>query len=265
VRGAIPCPGSQTARYGGNTACVELRCGGQLVILDGGSGLRPLGEALMADGDPVDADVLFSHFHIDHLIGLPFFLPAYDGRARLRLWGARSDEGHGLADALARLMSPPLFPVGPDALQAQIDIREFARGDTLSLSSGIAVRSAPLNHPGGATGYRVEHAGRAVAYLTDTEHHPDEMDPHVLALARRADIMIYDANYTDTEYPAHVGWGHSTWQQAVRLADAAEVGTLVLFHHDPGHDDSGMDSVAAEALAVRPRTIVAQEGCVLTI
>lgn len=265
VRGGIPCPGARMARYGGNTACVEIRCGDRMLVLDGGSGLRPLGEALSAQAEPVDLDLVFSHFHIDHLIGLPFFPPIYAERNRLRLWSAPSEQGHSLADALGRLMSPPLFPVGLDACRAQIEFRDFACGDALALPSGFVVRTAPLHHPGGSTGYRIEHGGKAIAYITDTEHRAGVLDANVLALAGRADVMIYDANYTEREYGAHAGWGHSTWQEAVRLADAAEVRTLVVFHHDPGHDDVEMDEIARDAMAARPGTVVAREGDSLTI
>ena len=127
----------------------------------------------------------------------------------------------------------------------------------------ISLRTAPLNHPNGATGYRIEYAGKAVAYITDTEHRPEGLDCNILALVKRADLMIYDATYTDAEFPQHKDWGHSTWQEGVRLADAAGVRRLVIFHHDPGHDDAFMDGVATEAAVTRPGTIVAHEGLVL--
>jgi phosphoribosyl 1,2-cyclic phosphodiesterase len=265
VRGAIPCPGAQTLTYGGNTACVEVRCGDKLLILDGGSGLRPLGDALNQGGGAIDADILFSHFHIDHVIGLPFFRPAYEAANRFRLWGARLPGDSSLSDAVAKLMSPPLFPVGVEALAAKLEFREFTCGETLRPHPGITVRTASLNHPGGANGYRIEFGGKAIAYITDTEHPPAGRDANVLALVERADLMIYDANYTDAEYPGRVGWGHSTWQEGVRLADAARAKTLALFHHDPAHDDKRMDALAAEAAAARPGTIVAKEGAGLRL
>jgi phosphoribosyl 1,2-cyclic phosphodiesterase len=135
----------------------------------------------------------------------------------------------------------------------------------LTLHPDVVVRTAPLNHPGGATGYRVEYDGKVVVYVTDTEHRPGAPDANVLALANAADLMIYDANYTDAEYPDHVGWGHSTWQEAVRLANAAKVKRLALFHHDPDRGDQAMAAVAAEAAAARPKTMVAREGERLTI
>jgi phosphoribosyl 1,2-cyclic phosphodiesterase len=262
VRGTIPCPGLGTARYGGNTACIELRCGNHLLILDGGTGLRPLGDALVQNG-PVDADLFYSHTHLDHILGLPFFAPAHAADTRLRLWAGNLLPALTLETVLQRLMWTPLFPVSADLLRARLEFHDFTAGETLEPRPGITVRTLPLAHPDRATGYRIEHAGKTVTYVTDTEHEPGRRDPHVLSLAARADLLIYDATYTDEEFPARVGWGHSTWQEAVRLADAAEVRRLVLFHHDPGHDDDAMDRIAAAAASRRRGTLVAREGMTL--
>ncbi|HZP79388.1 MAG TPA: MBL fold metallo-hydrolase [Pseudolabrys sp.] len=259
VRGSLPCPGADTLRYGGNTACIEVRCGDHLVVLDGGSGLRALGEAV-APNAALDADILFSHFHLDHVIGLPFFRPAYDPSTRLRLWSAPSISGETLAEVLPRLMSTSLFPVSTASLKAALDFRTFQRGDVLALNAAIRVRTAALNHPGGATGYRIEHGGKAIVYVSDVEHYDGAIDPQIAALAADADLLVYDANYTDAEYAQHVGWGHSTWKEAVRLADAAKVKQLALFHHDPSHGDAMMDQIGAAAGAARPGTFVAREG-----
>jgi phosphoribosyl 1,2-cyclic phosphodiesterase len=150
-----------------------------------------------------------------------------------------------------------------DMLDAQVSFNDFRCGETLEPQPGVVLRTGPLNHPNGATGYRIEYGGKAVAYITDTEHRPGELDGNILRLVEDADIMIYDSTYTDEEYPQHVDWGHSTWQEGVRLADKGRVKTLVIFHHDPGHDDAFMDGVAAEAARRRPGTLVAKEGMVL--
>lgn len=262
ARGTIPCPGPAVLRYGGNTACVELRCGAHRVILDAGSGLRSLGLAMLDEG-LVDADILFSHFHIDHVMGLPVFDPAYRRGNMFRLWAGSSERGASLEQALRKLMGMPLFPVGLDAFKASISFRDFRCGDVLELHPGLTVATAPLNHPGGAVGYRVEHAGKVVAYVSDTEHPPDRIDENALTLARGADLVIYDATYTDEEYPQKVGWGHSTWTEGVKLAAAAGAKVLALFHHDPSHDDDFLDAVAVAAAAARSGTLVAREGAVL--
>ena len=162
-------------------------------------------------------------------------------------------------------MSFPLFPLQIEELPATVEFRDFRAGDTISLRPGVDLRTALLNHPGGATGYRIEHGGRSVAYITDVEIGNGPIDPALLALAKGVGLMVLDTTYTDEELPAHVGWGHSSWQQGIRLANAAGVGRLCLFHHDPDHDDAFMDAVAAAADASRPGTIAASEGLQIEI
>jgi phosphoribosyl 1,2-cyclic phosphodiesterase len=263
VRGSIACPGPETVRYGGNTSCIEIRCGGRLLGFDGGTGLRALGNELLKQGKRVEVDLFYSHTHLDHIVGLPFFAPCYDAKSRIHIWAGHLTAPLGIEAVLNKMMAPPLFPIPIDIFAARIKFTDFAPGEVLKPHPGIRLRTAVLNHPNGATGYRLEYDGKSVAYITDTEHHPDELDRKILDLVDGADVMIYDATYTDAEYPAHKNWGHSTWQEGVRLADAARVRTLVLFHHDPGHDDDAMDKIAAEARHARPGTIVAQEGMVL--
>ncbi len=262
VRGSIACPGPDTVRYGGNTSCVEIRCGEHLMIFDGGTGLRLLGNELTRGGQPATLDLFYSHTHFDHICGLPFFAPCYDARSRIRIWAGHLN-GQGIEAVLNSMMIAPLFPIPMSIFTAKIDYTDFAAGQELVPHPGIRLITAPLNHPNGATGYRIEYRGKAVAYITDTEHRAEGLDRNVLGLIDRADVMIYDATYTDAEYPEHRDWGHSTWQEGVRLADAAQVRTLVIFHHDPGHDDAFMDQVAVEAAEMRSGTIVAQEGLVL--
>jgi phosphoribosyl 1,2-cyclic phosphodiesterase len=227
--------------------------------------LRHLGAALERERSEIDADIFFSHCHIDHILGLPFFAPAYAAQNRFRLWAGRPPLVVPLAEALGRLMSAPLFPATVEALKAKIEFREFRCGETLTPHPNIMVRTASLQHPDGATGYRIEYGGKAVAYITDTEHRPGTMDANVLGLADRADLMIYDATFTEDEYRQHVGWGHSTWEVGVRLAESANAKTLALFHHAPEHDDAFMDAIAAKAAAARLNTIVAREGLLLTL
>jgi phosphoribosyl 1,2-cyclic phosphodiesterase len=265
ARGSIPCPGPDTVRYGGNTSCVEVQCGDHTLIFDGGSGILPLGKRLLAAGAPIDADILFSHFHLDHVIGLPFFEPCYMPGHRFCLWAGGETEDHSLQRVFSTLMSPQLFPVGLEEFRAKMEFREFRIGAVLQPRDGITIRTAPLNHPGGATGYRLEFEERSIAYLTDTEHKPDQLDSNVLALAADVDLMIYDCTYTDEEYPRFKGRGHSTWQHGVKLADAARAKRLAIFHHDPAHDDAFMDTVAADAERARPGTLVAREGLELDL
>jgi phosphoribosyl 1,2-cyclic phosphodiesterase len=232
-------------------------------VFDGGSGLRLLGQELVRHGRRVDLDLLYSHTHFDHVVGLPFFAPGYAAGNRIRFWAGHLTPPLGIKAVLDKMMSAPLFPVPMDILAAQLEFRDFAAGETLRPHAGITVVTAPLNHPDGATGYRVEFAGKSVAYITDTEHRPGQSDPNVLRLIQDADVAIYDCTYTEAEYPAHKDWGHSTWEEGVRLAREARVKQFVIFHHDPDHDDDFMDAVAAAAAHVLPGTTVAHEGLVI--
>ncbi len=263
VRGSFPRPGPDTLRYGGNTSCIEMRCGPHLLIFDGGTGLYPLGRALEAES-PVEADVLFTHTHFDHICGLPFFGPAFAKGNRFRLWSGHLAPQDTLERVICSLMQAPIYPVPFDIMAADITFEHFAAGDALEPRPGVVIRTAALNHPNEATGYRVEFAGKSVCYVTDTEHRPGAPDENVLGLIAGADLVIYDCTYTDEEFPAFVDWGHSTWEEGVRLCDAAGAKTLVVFHHAPEHDDAFMDGVAAAAERARPGTVVAREDMELS-
>ncbi len=263
VRGSIACPGERYWRYGGNTSCLEVRCAEHLLVFDAGTGLRLLGEHLDAQ-KPLTGDLFLTHTHLDHVVGLPFFGPLYCSETRFRLWAGHLQPQGTLHEALSRFMMAPLFPVPPEIFAGNITFHDFVAGETLEPQPGVRLRTAPLNHPNGATGYRVEFAGRALCYVTDTEHVEGRPDENVLELIEGADLLVYDASFTDEEFPRYKTWGHSTWQEGVRLSDRAGVGRLVLFHHDPTHDDAFMDQVSCEAEQARPGTLVAREGLVLS-
>ncbi len=270
VRGSIACPGPATTVFGGNTSCVEITCGENPdgkpghIILDAGTGIRPLGNALGDMGGAVDTDILLSHTHLDHIVGLPFFGPAYCPDSKLRLWAGHLQPERELADVLCAMMADPLFPIPMDVMAADKSFKDFRAGETFDLSCGATVRTAPLNHQGGATGYRIERDGKAVCYVTDTEHVEGTHDETILELIQGADLFIYDTTYTEDEYPARVGWGHSTWQEGAALAEIAKVGTFVPFHHDPSHDDAAMAQIVKEAKDRFENTVVAREGLTLT-
>ena len=264
VRGSVPAPGPHTASVGGNTSCVEIRLGDgdETIVLDAGTGLRGLGSRMMASGRPVTASLLFSHVHWDHIQGFPFFTPVFRPGTELTLHGC-PEEGT-LEQAMRRQMVHPSFPVELDALPSRLRYGAFEMERPFRVGSAL-VRAARLNHPNGVCAYRVEAGGRAVVYATDTEHHPDRIDRNLVALAEDADVLIYDAQYTPEEYsgvigPSRAGWGHSTWVEGVRLARAAGVGSLVLFHHDPSHDDAAVAAIERAAQTVLPGTVAAREG-----
>jgi phosphoribosyl 1,2-cyclic phosphodiesterase len=266
VRGCIVSPGSETVRYGGNTSCVEMRVGGHRLIFDGGTGLRVLGQALLTQ-IPLEAYIFFTHYHWSHIQGLPFFTPAFTEGNTLHIHGAApggtSMEQHFYYHVL-HLNSP--VPVRE--IQANLKFYDLVCGDTLTLDD-ITIETGPLNHPNGAMGYRVTWNGHSAFYCTDTEHFPDHLDENVLHLARDADLIIYDAMYTDEEYhnpkSPKVGWGHSTWQEAVKIAKQANVKMLVIFHHDPLHNDDFMDLVEQQTVQQFPNSVVAKEGMAINL
>ena len=263
VRGSIPVSDPRFARYGGNTSCVEVRCGEAVLVFDAGTGIRALGSLLDGEGR-TDLDLLLSHSHVDHVVGLPFFACAYRPANTLRVWSGHQAPGDGTTESAVRsLMSAPLLPIGPEIFPADVSFRDFSAGDVLSPAAGVTVRTARLNHPGGAIGYRVEHAGSSICYVTDTEHDPAAPDENVLALAEGADIMIYDAMFTDEELPRHRGWGHSTWEEGARLCRAAGVATYAIFHHAPERDDDALDRIGEAASRFYSGSVVAREGMVL--
>lgn len=267
VRGSIACPGARTVKYGGNTSCVEMLVGGHRLIFDGGTGLRELGVELLQEM-PLEANMFFTHSHWDHIQGFPFFVPAFVPGNRFNIYGVIAPNGSTIEQRLNDQMLHPNFPVPLQIMGADLKFCDLEIGEAVTFDE-ITVENALLNHPGEAVGYRVTWRNKVTAYITDTEHFPNRLDENVVWLARDADVMIYDATYTDAEYydpkSSKVGWGHSTWQEAVKVAKAANAKTLVIFHHDPAHDDAFMDRVAADTAAAFPQSLVAQEGMELDL
>ncbi|OLC58843.1 MAG: hypothetical protein AUH85_00110 [Chloroflexi bacterium 13_1_40CM_4_68_4] len=270
TRGSIATPGPSTVRYGGNTACVELRGpDGELVVFDAGTGLRELGQHLLRDGNehPLKVHLFISHLHWDHIQGLPFFRPAFDPRNKLTIYGP-AQKKQPLRRLLRIGMDDPFFPVDLDAMPAGVKVKELGKS-SFELGS-LRVKSARLFHPSPRLGYRVEARGHAIAYVTDTEdaHRDGEPNP-VLALARGADILIHDAQYVDADRKP--GWGHTTMESAVDVALRAGVRELVLYHHDPERSDDALDDIERRAAKVvrsrggKLRVRVAREGMQLEV
>jgi phosphoribosyl 1,2-cyclic phosphodiesterase len=265
VRGSIACPGPSTIRYGGNTPCIEVRCDGHVLVFDAGTGLRPLGLELVKDRSIRLVDIFITHCHLDHVVGLPFFAPLFRDGYRVRVWAGNLLPSNSIERVMRMLMSSPLFPVQIEIFKAAIEFHDFRSGDILRPHENVALRTAPLDHPDGSNGYRLECGGRTFALVSDTEGFPGKCDNSLLSLADHADLMVYDATFTEDEIASRVGWGHSTWSRGVRLADKANVKHLCLFHHDPSHDDDFMDTLAAEANDARAGTVTAREGQIIDL
>lgn len=262
VRGSIPVPGHSTVEIGGNTSCIEVRAGSEIIIFDAGTGLRQLGNALMSEL-PIVARMFFTHVHWDHIQGFPFFAPAFVKGNRFDLFGAKNIS-NTLAEALAGQMNYPNFPVRLNEMGAQIHFHDLHEGEAVACGDAV-ISNTQLNHPGGVFAYRVDFGGHAVVVATDTEHYSC-LDTKLLNLSEGADLLIYDAMYTPEEYEgirdaqSRTGWGHSTFVEGVRIAKAAHVRKLVLFHHEPDHDDAAIRAIETRARQQFPDVSAAYEG-----
>jgi phosphoribosyl 1,2-cyclic phosphodiesterase len=309
VRGSIATAGDETARYGGNTSCVVVDAGDAPLIFDAGTGLRKVGSELMKTMGPghVNAHLFLSHLHWDHIQGFPFFTPAFVPGNRVSVWGVRPadvgdddarvvdidaddedgnpatlqlnpgmldpDPRDGVKAALAGQMRAPNFPVGLDAMRADLKFFDVPYGDRIVLSPFVTVRHTGVDHPNGCVAWRVDCGGKSVVYATDLELAEGEggrVFDDLVTLARGADLLIFDAMYTPEEYEGKAGmprngWGHSTYEMGARVCEKAGVAELALFHHDPAHDDAFMDTLGERARSRFARTFVAREGqeCVL--
>lgn len=268
TRGSISVPGPDTQRYGGNTTCVEVRADGEIIVLDAGSGIRPLGIALEKEfrSQPIKLSLLITHAHWDHIQGLPFFTPVYEKKNEICVRGYDGlDMSFG--EIMAEPMKTPFFPIAMRELSAKIDIRKLTE---MEFSFGkVRVRARFVNHPGVCAGYRLFTSAGSIAFLPDHEPYRflhsarvNNLSPEkakevaekqrigLVEFLRHCDVLILDAQYTDAEYESHIGWGHGSISSAVSLALDAEVSRLLLFHHAPSHDDAMLDAIVNDARQV---------------
>jgi len=246
VRGSISTPGPGTVRYGGNTTCVEVRAGGEIIILDAGTGLRQLGLALMKEfkDKPLHLTLLLTHTHWDHIQGLPFFPPIYHPNCRLRIYGCHGAR-KGLAAMLTSQMESTYFPVAFDKLPSNIQIEEL---HDFNFDVGpVIVRALRANHPGICVGYRLFSPDGVVTFFPDTEPRTGGIDREMVEFVRDSDVFILDSQYDRTEYRKHTGWGHGCVDDSVALAMQANVKRLCMFHHDPDSDDKKIDGFVKHA------------------
>jgi phosphoribosyl 1,2-cyclic phosphodiesterase len=245
VRGSIASPGPDTQKYGGNTPCVELRVDGDIFVFDGGTGLKRLGQSLMKETNLNEINVFLSHLHWDHIQGIPFFSPAFLKKNTIKFFGERKGD-QSLKEIIEAQMRSPNFPVPLSIMQATIEFDELTPWCHKQFNH-TTLTTAPLNHTNGCLGFRFEFHGKSVVYCTDTEHKIGQKDENILRLAQGADLFIYDAMYTEQEHlNGKIGWGHSTYEEAMALAQLAQVKKLVFFHHDPEHNDLFLDEKLLE-------------------
>lgn len=264
VRGTFPAVGAEYARYGGDTMCIEVLCGEVRVILDAGSGLRALGAKLNAQEGPVAADIILSHLHLDHIMGLNAFAPFLREDARITIHAPQEClEADG--SALASMIRPPLSPFEAGALAAAIEVQEFNVGDGFYLGGEVNVRTVAASHQGPCAAVIVSWQGRKLCYVTDHEHGQEPTDEQLMRAIEGADLLIYDATFSDAEMVARRGWGHSSWQEGVRLKRRAGVGLLALAHHEPERTDPALDAFAEMAAAQDPNVFFARQGLRLSL
>jgi len=257
ARGTFPSPGIRFSRYGGDTMCFEVLAGDRRLILDAGTGIKALGDAM----DGRETHILLSHGHIDHVVGLTQFAPFWQAGRPIVLWVPEGPPGA----AAHLLLEPPLFPVALAEMPASIRVVQYAPDAPLPVAGGLRVCAFPVNHPGGAYGFRIDAAGCAVCYVTDHEH-GSPLDDALVANIQDADMVIYDSTYTEEEMDGHRGWGHSTWEAGVELANRASVPLLWLAHHHPERDDASLDALQSAAnVSAFPRSRFVHTGAACTL
>jgi len=291
VRGSIPCPGHSTVEFGGNTACLEIRADKRLVIVDLGTGIKPLGDWFMQNefkNGPIDVDIFISHTHWDHIMGFPMFTPIFIPGSKMRIRGPVDYNEDTLASIIGDQLSYRYWPVRQSELAAKIEYQEL-RETTIDLGGGLRVITKYMNHPIFCLGYRFEYMGKSI--VTAYDHEPfrnlfptDPKDPgyseeaaiegektaaeeneRILRFLSGADVLIQDAQYTSQEFEKHLGWGHSSYEYAIEAACQASVKKLVLFHHDPNRTDEQLQALEdkyntkAEGKTA-PEVIMAREG-----
>jgi phosphoribosyl 1,2-cyclic phosphodiesterase len=266
VRGSTPTPQAGNLRYGGNTSCVEVRLGNSIYIFDCGTGFRQLGQHLSREfqNQPVQAHIFVSHFHWDHIQGIPFFLPLYE-RPENRFVFHASARTRSLERVMEEQMAVPYFPVNMTEMKSKREFFNIEEGRT-QLDDNVAVAVQWLNHPQGCLGFRIESKEGTLVYATDNEPGDATFDKNVRKLAAGADVLIYDSQYLPDEYEARKrGWGHSHWREAINIVMESGAKELVLFHHDPDHDDNCIDRIVQDARNYYPRVRAAAEGLELNI
>ncbi|OEF96858.1 MBL fold metallo-hydrolase [Desulfuribacillus alkaliarsenatis] len=279
VRGSKPTPGRQTMGFGGNTSCVQVQIGERILLFDGGTGLAEFGNHMLKKQQlnasngvlpKIEADIFFSHLHWDHIQGLPFFVPMYVPGNIFHLYG-ENKENLNFQEVIEMQMKPPHFPITMKMMKASYHFHEVSSGETIDIGDGIKITSFAVKHPNDCLAYRVNYEGVNIVYCTDTEPMEGAQEEQFLSFVNGADVLIYDTHYTNQEYlgtnddPPKKGWGHSTWQEGVRICRNAGIYQFVMFHHKENRSDQEMQQLESQVQEIFPRTAAAREGMVIKV
>ena len=266
VRGSIPTPEAYAIGIGGNTSCVSVLVDDHLVIFDAGTGLRNLGQYIEdKDRSQWKGTIFISHYHWDHIQGLPFFEPAYREQNRFHIFG-KTKHGNHIEDILAEQMESPFFPVDMDSLEGLVTFQPVEENRTIAVTPEVSVRTVGLNHPNGGIGYRLDHPMGSISYFSDQEHPTDTVGTSIVDFVRNSTVLIHDAQYLPLEKKgSKSGWGHSSWEDAVLTAREAGVKQLFLFHHDPVRTETELIAMLDDARKTFKHTEIAREREVYTL
>ena len=265
TRGTLPTPGDQFRQAGGNTNCTEVTCGEHTLIFDGGTGIRELGSKLASEGKTDKIHLLLTHAHYDHVEGIPFFAPFFNPASAIDVYCGKLDGSNSTEDTVLNLMRRPYFPVGPDVFTSKVKFIDLETRAAFNIGNQIKISTIPLVHPGGATGYRVDFDNRSFAVVTDTEHVPEKPDESILEFINGVDLFIYDSSLTDAEVTEFAGYGHSSYEEGMRLCREAGAKAFMAFHHMPFRTDLELNSFEQEIREDNCKSGVAREGDILNL
>ena len=260
TRGTLPVAGSPFARTGGNTNCIEVTCDNHTIIIDAGTGIRELGSKLVSNSPDQKIHLFLTHAHYDHVEGIPFFAPFFMKDTNIDISCGKLEGAKDTSKLISNLMARPFFPVGPEVFSAKIEYNTLEDNCAFDISNQIKIRTAPMNHPGGSTGYRIDFDGKSFACITDTEHVPDKHDDNILKLIDNIDVFSYDCSLMDKEMDDFRGYGHSTFEEGMRLAKIANAGAMLASHHMPFRNDDDLDEIEKSMKKENPKHTVAREG-----
>ena len=264
ARGSFPIPKSNDA-FGGNTSCIEVRSTtNEVVLFDMGTGLRNFGNSLLKEKEPItDINIVLSHFHYDHILGFLMFIPLFIDKYNINIFAPGKTDAE-VEEKFESFLSSNFWPVNKEMMSAKINFNHYS-SEAINITNNIKVLTSPHGHPGGASSIRLEIDRFSVTYVTDCEHPSSHLNQNVIDIAKNTDLLIHDAQYTPEQMPDHKGWGHSSWEHCVEVAQKARAKRLALFHHNPDHGDSMLEAIEQDAKNVFTNTVSAREGMELFI